>query len=282
MNQATPVTLETFQAAVLEASKSTPVLVDFWAAWCAPCRMLMPVLDKLAEAYGGAFTLVKVDTDAQQQLAAEQGIRSLPTVRLYVDGRASGEFMGALPEASVREFLEQHLPPREDPLHAAAIEAMAGGDPGRAEQLLGEALAQSPGNTRAVSELLDLLLARKAYSEAKALRDSLDESTRSDESLRPQLLRLGFAEHAASTDDLETVAERARAGDDEARYRLAALRALEGEYGEAAELLLAIIAHDRGFRDDAARRAILALFELLGDDPAAVSRYRARLASLLH
>lgn len=282
MSQATQVTFETFQSAVLDASRSKPVLVDFWAAWCAPCRMLMPVLDKLAEEHRGEFTLAKVDTDAEQRLAAEQGIRSLPTVRLYVDGQVGGEFMGALPEAAVRDFLAQHLPAREDPRHTAAMTAVAEGDVERAEQLLREAVADRPDDPRPAAALLDLLLSRKAYAQARELAETLGEPVRSHDALRPLLLRLDFAQEAALVDDPEACARRAQAGDDEARFRLAALRALEGDYAEAAELLLAIIAHDRGFRDDAARRTLLGLFELLGDEPETVSRYRARLASLLH
>jgi putative thioredoxin len=136
------VTTESFHQVVVQGSHERPVLVDFWADWCAPCRMLMPVLASIADSYGGKLLVAKVNTEEEQGLAAEYGIRSLPTVQLFKDGRPVDQFMGALPEPQIRQFLEQHLPRESDQLLARAQGLLSAGDLEGAARMI-EAVGQA-------------------------------------------------------------------------------------------------------------------------------------------
>jgi thioredoxin len=135
-----------FQEKVIDASRLAPVLVDFWAEWCAPCRTLKPVLEKLAAEYGGRFILAKVDSDQHQELAARYGVRGIPNVKAFVDGEMVDEFTGALPEEQIRAFIDSLLPSPAEPLRIAALEARARGEPAVAVSLLADALQLDPAN----------------------------------------------------------------------------------------------------------------------------------------
>ena len=132
--------MENFREVVLEGSKKAPVVVDFWAPWCAPCRALTPVLEKLAREYDGKFTLAKINSDQNQQLAAEFGVRGIPAVKAVVDGQLVDEFTGALPESQVRAFLERVVPSSAELVRKQALERMASGDDVQALELLDQAL----------------------------------------------------------------------------------------------------------------------------------------------
>ena len=167
------VTLQNFETEVIAASMATPVLVDFWAPWCGPCKSLGPVLEKLEVAYGGRFKLVKINSDDEQQLAAAFGIRSIPTCILLKDGQPVDGFMGALPEGQVRQFLDKHVP-GEDELQAQAVadqaqEHLAAGDAHSARAALEQALATDPGNDDARFDLVKLLMQDGELGEAAAL-----------------------------------------------------------------------------------------------------------------
>ena len=239
-----------FQQQVLDASRDTPVLVDFWAGWCGPCRALGPVLDALATEFQGRFRLAKVDTDANRELAMANGIRSLPTVRLFVDGKVVAEFMGAQPKSAVQSFLEEHLPPR------------------------------SAGALDAVAALLDAGSLEAAREALEALSESLRESS-AGRALEARLAFLGTAQDAPSEESLEQ-----RLADDEAdldaRFLLASRYAAAGRFDAAVEAFFTVLSRDRGFRDDGARRALLQVFTALGPEDPRVLTYRGRLASLLH
>ncbi len=239
-----------FQRLVLEASRHTAVLVDFWAAWCGPCKALTPVLEKLARESSGTFVLAKVDTDANRELAMAQGIRSLPTVRLFVDGKPVAEFMGAHPEASVRAFLDQHLPPADGGPVADVAAAL---DAGRVD-------------------------------EAQAALDALPRETRDGVTGRALAARLAFLREAGSAPGEPELRARLDAdpGDLEARFALSMRLAAMGRYGEAMDGLLLVVSHSRAFRDDGARRGILQVFDALGPDDPLVARYRGLLASALN
>lgn len=278
------VTAQTFQSLVIEGSYERPVLVDFWADWCAPCRMLMPVLAKLAEEYGGRFLLAKVNTEEEQALAVESGIRSLPTVQLFVSGRVVDQFMGALPEAQIREFLDRHLPRPSDGLLTRAQDLMAAGDLAGAQSLIEQTRAEDPNNVRLPFADLQLTVARGELAAALAQIDALPIELANDAEVLALRGRLRFAsavEDAPSEPDLMARLE-VDPGDSRSRYQLAAHRVLRGDYAAALEELLELMKRDRAFEEDAARKGILAVFDLLGGSGDLVARYRAKMMNALY
>ena len=267
------VTVQNFDAEVIEASLSVPVLVDFWAAWCGPCRSLGPVLEKLEEDYAGRFKLVKINSDEEQQLASAFGIRSLPTCILMMGGKPVDGFMGALPEGQVRQFLDKHLP-SEGALQAEATvdEAEAlidAGDTQAALAKLADALAADPSNDDTRFDYVRLLIATGGFEEAEA---ALEEPLRREpkvqrfDALRQWLDALKFVESDErgdwSLDQFDAkIAENKRDFD----TRLAKGRVLiaEGEYAAAMDELLEIVMRDKAWGDQVPRKTVVALLELL-------------------
>jgi putative thioredoxin len=277
------VTEADFEQVVIAGSSQRPVLVDFWADWCAPCRQLMPVLGKLADEFAGAFLLAKVDTEAEQSLAAAFGIRSLPTVQLFKDGRPVDQFMGALPEGQIREFLARHIETETDRRLAAATEQMARGELDAAASLLAELRAEDPDNSRLFPAELRLALAKGEREAAAAMLEHTPIELANDPEIAQIRGQLAFAGVAADAPSPAACESRLAAdpGDSEARYGLAARQVLAGDYTAAIDNLLALMQRDRAYGDDAARKGILMVFDLLGDDPR-VPAYRAKLSRLLY
>lgn len=234
---------------LMDTSFEVPVLVDFWADWCQPCKVLMPILAALAEEYEGKFLLGKVNTEQEQELASHFGIRSIPTVKLFRNGQPVDEFMGALPDSAVREFLSRHLPRESDALVVQARECLAGGDAQGAQAAL-DALPPDEPERAEVANLRQRLYFEHQVAGA------------------PPVAELE-AKLAADPDDPDTL------------LKLALRRATEQDYAAAMDLLLQLMRTDRSFGDDAGRANLLKIFELLGDDPL-VGQYRRRMASLLH
>ena len=272
-----------YEQVVLQGSHQVPVLVDFWASWCQPCKMLMPVLAKLADEYQGRFIVAKINTEEQQAIAGQFGIRSIPTVKLFRDGRPVDEFAGALPEQEIRDFLERHLPRASDGPVAKAAERLAAGDTEGALALLQEASAADPDNPRIV---LGMAQVQATNGDLDGAEQSLDQLT-TEEQEKPEAKKLRaqlfFGRIAKTAGPAETVARHVAGHphDSEARYQLAAQQIVSNDIDGAIENLLLIVQNDRKFGDDAARLALLRLFDMLGDDPA-IARYRARMFNLLH
>jgi putative thioredoxin len=270
-------------AQVMEASFEVPVLIDFWASWCQPCQVLMPVLAKLAEEYQGRFLLGKMNTEEEQEIAAQFGIRSIPNVKLFRNGQPVDEFMGALPERAVREFLDRHVARESDSAVQEAREKLAAGDNDAAIALLNQARDTDPDNPRVTLALAEAQAAADDVTAAEATLHGLPVEQRDKPevaALRSHLFFEGQVAGAPTSSELEAKLA-ADPGDLEALHQLALRKVVERDYETAMELLLQLMQKDRGFGDDAGRQGLLKVFELLGDDPR-VSRYRSRMASLLY
>ena len=275
---------ENFNDIVIEASYRLPVLVDFWADWCQPCKTLMPLLMKLAEEYNGKFLLAKVNTEENKALAAQHGVRSLPTVRLYINGEVADEFMGALPEAQIRVFLEKQIPNEADLLAAQVEDHLDQGELEQASALLEQAAGLDPDNTKIKIARAKLALAAGQPEQAREILDTLDILTQGEPEVSALLARLDLEAKLSDAPSTEELNNRLSADDNdsEARYLLA-LRDIEQQnYQSALEMLLALLQKDRKYGDDAARKTILEVFNLLGGEGELVAQYRSKLFNALH
>lgn len=273
---------ENFHEVVLEGSKKAPVIIDFWAPWCAPCRALKPILEKLAHEYAGKFTLVKINSDENQELAAEFGVRGIPAVKAVVDGRLVDEFTGALPESQVREFIERVVPSPSELMRKQARELMGSGADAQALALLDQALALDARNENAKVDKLEALVRLERIDEARALLDSLHPLTLDDPRVAPLKARIEFAAGGAVDADMLKSRIEKDPADLDARLELARHHARIREFEPALQQLLEIVRRDRKFGDDAGRRTMVEIFNLLGTDHELVSKYRRMLASALY
>ena len=274
-----------FDQAVIEASKSVPVLVDFWAEWCGPCRALKPVLEKLATEYQGKFRLAKVNSDENQELAQRYGVRGIPNVKAFVGGELVDEFSGALPEAQVRAFLQRLMP---SPAEKARLDALAtfaaNGDAKQALAMLAAASQMDPHNENVRIDSANLLITLNEHDEARRLLDSLSPLMQMDErvtALRARLALTTSEGSDTSADDLEKRIA-ADAGDSDARLRLARWHISREDYAPALDQLLEIVRRDRKYKDDGARKTMLQLFTVMGSDHPLVGEYRRKLAGALN
>jgi putative thioredoxin len=272
-----------FQQEVLEKSLETPVLVDFWAPWCGPCKTLGPVLEKLAAEYNGAFLLAKVDVDREQQLAGYFQIRSVPTVMLVKGGQLVDGFPGALPEGQLRQFLAHHgIEPAEAANEPAEELPPAPRDPQEVVAELRAAVAAEPDKPELQLDLALALARVGAAAEAGALLDALPANLAQDDRARSTRAALGFAallEGAPAPAELERrIAADPR--DLQARHLLGAHRLVGGEPQPALEQFLEMLRLDRGYADGLPRKALIDAFNVI-EDADLVSTYRRRMSSLL-
>lgn len=277
-------TADSFASAVVERSHDVLVLVDFWAEWCGPCRSLAPILEQLIDEFQGQVMLAKVDTDAQSTLAGEHGIRSLPTVRLYKNGQVVDEFMGVRPAPQIRAMLEPHLPRASDGNFSEAQRLIDAGQPDAALAVLEQAYAADAGNARVLRAVCELSLQLGHVERTRGLMDTLDSNTRDEDWAKAVAARLLFAEivkDAPPPADLEAKVS-ADPADHQARYELSAWSVLSGDLEAAMDGFLEVMRGSRSFGDDAARKAMLALFEVLGSSHPLVAQYRQKLASALY
>lgn len=280
----TEVTESTFQEQVIERSKALPVLVDFWADWCAPCKMLLPVLLKLVEEYQGKFQLAKVNTDMERNLAAQHGIRSLPTLRLYRNGQAVEEVLGAQPESVLRALLDNYIERASDALLQQALALHAQGEVRQALELLEQASSEDPENLKLPLEIARLLIEDGQLDRAEGVLATLPVALLEEPEVDALRAMLDFARATAgapSAEALESALE-ADPNQSQARYQLAARQALASDYDKAMDNFMELLRRDRNFGDGAAQKALVAIFALLGDSDARVAGYRRQMFNLLH
>jgi len=274
--------LARFEQDVLLASREQPVLVDFWATWCGPCKTLTPILEKLAAEYHGAFRLAKVDVDKEQQLAGHFQIRSVPTLVLVKDGQIVDGFPGALPEGQLREFLKNHgiqpaaAPPAEAKTETAPV------DPEAEVVRLRQAVAGKPDDDALKLDLVLALLKVGSATEAERLLDALPANLATDDRAVRARARLGFVallKNAPPAAVLEQ-AIAANPGDLRARHLLGARHLVEGDPESGLAQFLAMLQHDRGYEDGLPKKMLIDAFRVIEDEDL-VGRYRRKMASVL-
>ncbi len=277
------VNADDFARVVVEGSRERPVLVDFWASWCQPCQILMPLLARLADDYHGAFHLAKVDTEANPDLSAQYGIRGIPAVKLFKNGEVIDEFTGALPEAEIRAFLDRHIERESEQLAERALALAQRGEKEAARGLAREALARDPAHVPTVARVARALIAADDPQAAREALGELSPAQRMEDEIKAVETELELREASAELPAADALARRLeeQPGDPELRFRLAQRLAAEERHEEALEQLLTSMREHPHWNDDAARKLMLKLFDRLGADPL-VSRYRGRMASLLH
>lgn len=278
------VTQADFSALVLEQSFNVPVLVDFWAAWCQPCQILMPLLGRLAESAQGAFLLAKVDTDREQALAREYGVRALPTVKVFRNGQVVEELVGVQPESVYRQVVERYQAKPSDNMHERAEQAWQQGERVKALRLLRDALDQDPDNSGLKISLAAKLLSEGEIQEAGELIGELPATVRMEEPASGLVARLEFhalTENAPPLADLTDTA-RDHPEDCATRQQLGARLLLMEDYENALDQFLEILRRDPQFNDNAGRKGLLGIFNILGNDHPLTTSYRRKMASLLH
>ena len=276
-------TLSSFERDVIEASMEVPVIVDFWAPWCGPCKVLGPLMEKLEREYGGRFKLVNVNADTNPELVASFNLKSSPYAVAFVDGNAVAQFMGAQPEAFVRAFLDRLIPNPADIEHRSAREALAKGQPGIAEDYLKNAIALDPSHAAARLDMVALLLDRGEIPRARMHFGTLTSTAKQQSAYATISARFAAAEAASALPPIDQLVRRIHLDRNDlgARLELAELLISRRDFAPAMHQLLEIVKRDRTFKDDIARRKLLAVFEMAHDHPELVAEYRSRLSSLL-
>ncbi|TNE74810.1 MAG: thioredoxin [Gammaproteobacteria bacterium] len=277
-------TMDNFQQQVMDASANTPILVDVWAEWCAPCKQLMPLLEKLADEYQGAFLLAKVNADEQQQLTASLGVRSLPTVILVKDGQAVDGFNGALPEGEIRQVLDKHVEaPQEDP-YEKAHRLWNDGDTEGALAVLSEMNQKDPENLKVLIDLAQLKAEMGDLETAEQVLNSLPPEEKMQHQAKQLAARVKFLKQSAELTPQAELEEMLAQdpNNPDALHQLALHFVLQENNADAMELLIRLMRADSKYKDEVAKTTLLELFDKLGNSNPDVRTYRRKLYALMH
>jgi len=273
-----------FEKIVLEGSKQAPVVVDFWAPWCGPCKTLKPLLEKLAQEYAGKFILAKVNSDDNKELAAQFGVRGIPDVKAFFHGKIINEFTGALPESALREFLDKIIPSPAEEHRIEAIELNNKNELDAALVKINEALALDKENVAIRLDKARILVRNNQIDEAKAIIDDFPIQMQTDPSVVDLLTRIDLMLRSSDLPDKTTLEANIRANPNDllSRINLANVYIGDKQYQPAFEQLIELIKLDRKYNDEEARKTMLSLFNVLGSQHMLVRQYRRQLASLLN
>jgi putative thioredoxin len=280
-------TTEGFLKDVIEESKHQPVLVDFWAPWCGPCKQLTPVLEKAVKAAKGKVKLAKMDIDKHPEIPGQMGIQSIPAVIAFANGQPVDGFMGALPESQVIAFLERvtkgKIGSEEKDLLKEADAALAAGNAAEAANLYGQLLKEDSGNIPALAGLARCYVATGNLDQAKKTLEMVPEAKRNEAAVAAARAALDVAEQAKSVGPIDELEKKVAGNplDHQARFDLATALNAKGKRTEAADHLLAIVKRDRKWNEDGARKQLVQFFEAWGADDPATLEGRKRLSSIL-
>jgi putative thioredoxin len=275
---------QNFVAQVIEASHQQPVMVDFWATWCGPCQTLIPMLEQLAAEYNGGFILAKVDVDQNQQLAGQFGVRSVPTVKIVKDGQIVDEFTGVIPDTEVRAKLDQHISNESNNKLDEANALYAQGETEQAITIMQQVILDEPNNHPARIIFANLLVNEKRYDDARQLIDSLPDEEKNKAEVRALIAQMEMSnalKDAPSIDELQQRIAKDET-DSDARYLLGNQLIATGDYENALEQFLQLMIRDREFNDDAGRKSLLQVFDMLGGSGELVTKYRRKMANALN
>lgn len=280
------ITLDNFNQIIIEGSFNKPVLIDFWATWCEHCKTLTPLLEQIVTSYGGQLVLAKVDCDQQQQIVAQFGVRSLPTVVLFKEGQPIDGFSGSTTESNIRKMLEKYIEAPMTPEGDLLEQARAfynQGDKIQAEALLKELLGQDNNNMSALILYARCLAERGDLVEAETILNTVIDDDYKQElvAAKAQLTFLKQAADLPSVEELKAKLQE-QPSSDELYYQLAIAQLAQQQYEQAMEGLLALFKRNRTFQDDLPRKTLIQLFDLLGNDNPLVINYRRKLYQALY
>ncbi|MBN1902479.1 tetratricopeptide repeat protein [Candidatus Sumerlaeota bacterium] len=272
-----------FEEKVIEASSKKPVAVDFWAPWCAPCRIIGPILERVVLSYNGKILLAKANIEENQELAVQWQIQSIPIVKIFRNGKVWDEFIGAIPESKIRDVLGKLVPTEEDDLASEGNRLLEKGAAQAAESLFYQILQKNPRHSEALYRLAEISLEKEEIEKARQFAKAIDIGEKRHEDAQKILAQIEFLETCKKTGDPKTCRAAVEENPEnlDARYHYALCLAAQKDYRKALDQLLFIMEKDRQFKDKSAHQTILRIFSIIGEESEYLDEYRSRLSMIL-